>query len=170
VQRRPVIAIVGSGTAAEAAVSNAHELGRLIAEQGWVLITGGRDAGVMKAANAGAKQAKESLTIGILPDASTEVSPGVDVAIVTGIGEARNNIIVLSADVVVASGVEDAGTTSEVALALKNGRPVILLGTTDAARQFFSDIGGDDVHIAVSPMQAIQLVSNCLKVRRKEEE
>ena len=168
-QRRPVIAIVGSGTAAEAAVSNAHELGRLIAEQGWVLITGGRDAGVMKAANAGAKQAKESLTIGILPDASTEVSPGVDVAIVAGMGEARNNIIVLSADAVIACGVGDPGTTSEVALAIKNRKPVILLGVEDAARQFISDIGGDDVHIAISPMQAIQVVSNCLKVKREEE-
>ena len=169
-QRRPVIAIVGSGTAAEAAVSNAHELGRLIAEQGWVLITGGRDAGVMKAANAGAKQAKESLTIGILPDAGKEVSPDVDVAIVSGMGEARNNIIVLSADTVIACGVDDPGTASEVALAIKNRKPVILLDVADAARQFISDIGGDDVHIAVSPMQAIQLVSNCLKVKREEEE
>jgi uncharacterized protein (TIGR00725 family) len=169
VQRRSVIAIVGSGTATEAAVSNAHELGQLIAEQGWVLITGGRDAGVMKAANAGAKQAKESLTIGILPDASTEVSPGVDVAIVAGMGEARNNIIVLSADAVIACGVGDSGTASEVALAIKNRKPVILLDVADAARQFFSDIGGDDVHIAISPMQAIQVVSNCLKVKREEE-
>src|SRR5688572_14613180 len=61
--RRPVIAIIGSGKDLEPAVSNARELGRLIAENGWVLITGGRDAGVMRAANEGAKEVTPSVTI-----------------------------------------------------------------------------------------------------------
>src|SRR5688572_24378440 len=100
--RIPLIAVVGSGREIEAAVANARELGKLIAENGWVLITGGRNAGVMKAANEGAKQVDGSMTVGILPSPNVEVSPGVDVAIITDVGQARNNIIILSADVVVA--------------------------------------------------------------------
>ncbi|HYJ92893.1 MAG TPA: hypothetical protein VEV84_16395, partial [Pyrinomonadaceae bacterium] len=183
--RKPAIAVIGAGCETEPAVLNARELGRLIAENGWVLISGGRDAGVMKAANEGAKSAKENLTInstgrnatvreranesksaidcltiGILPNRDAEISPAVDVAIVTETGEARNNIIVLSANVVIACGVEGAGTASEVALALKNGKPVILLGANSAAREFFVGIGGEQIHIAESPEQAVRIVQD----------
>jgi uncharacterized protein (TIGR00725 family) len=161
--RRPTIAIVGSGREIEPAVSNACELGRLIAEQGWVLITGGRDAGVMRAANDGAKSAKDSLTIGILPNRNAEISPAVDVAIVTDTGEARNNIIVLSADVVIACGIDGAGTASEVALALKNSKPVLLLGASDEARKFFVQIGGNSINIAQSVAEAIQIASDLVE-------
>ena len=82
VARRPVIAVIGAGRDLEPAVSNARDLGRLIAENGWVLISGGRDVGVMNAANAGAKEVKDSLTIGILPDRTAAVSAFVDVAII----------------------------------------------------------------------------------------
>lgn len=160
--RKPVIAVLGAGRDVESAVSNARELGRLIAENGWVLVSGGRDAGVMRAVNEGAKAAKGGLTIGILPDRDSEVSPAVDVAIFTDSGEARNNIIVLSADVVIACGVEGAGTASEVALALKNGRPLILLGADDAAKRFFNGIAGGFLHIADSPDEAVQIVQEIL--------
>ena len=160
--RRPVIAIVGSGETDETDMSNARELGRLVAERGCVLITGGRDAGVMKAANEGAKLAKESLTIGILPDGDTKVSPFVDIAIVTETGEARNNIIVLSADVVIACGVDDPGTVSEVALALKAGKPVILLNSDAAAVEFFRSLGGDGIHVADSSDQAVEIAWECV--------
>jgi uncharacterized protein (TIGR00725 family) len=62
--RRPVIGIIGSGSDLEPAISNAFALGRLIAENGWILITGGRNTGVMKAANQGAKEVGDSLTVG----------------------------------------------------------------------------------------------------------
>src|SRR5215213_3878227 len=129
--RKPVIAIVGAGHDIALAVSNARELGRLIADRGWILITGGCDAGVMKAANEGAKEIEGSLTIGILPDSTSNVSPAVDIAIVTDIGQARNNVIVLSADFVIACGVDGAGTASEVSLAIKSGKPVILLAASE---------------------------------------
>ena len=161
--RKTLIAVVGAGWETEPAMSNARELGRLIAENGWVLITGGRDAGVMKAANEGAKEAKDGLTIGILPNAEVDVSPAVDVAIITDMGQARNNIIVLSADVVVACGVEGAGTASEVALALKNGKQLILLGANKEAKRFFSGIGEGSIHIAETPEAAIRIVSEQLE-------
>src|SRR5438034_5274075 len=156
--RKPVVAIIGAGRETEPAVSNARELGRLVAENGWVLVTGGRDSGVMNAANKGAKQAKDSLTIGILPNRDVDISPAVDVAIITDTGEARNNIIVVSADVVIACGVEGAGTASEVALALKNGKHVILLGGNEVAKAFFTGIGGHRIHIVESPEAAIRKV------------
>ena len=65
-------------------------LGRLIAEAGWVLLTGGRPAGVMEAASAGARSVPGSLTIGILPSGRDgPVSEEVDVAVFTDVGEAR---------------------------------------------------------------------------------
>jgi len=160
--RKPVIAIVGSGSEIEPPVSNARELGKLIAENGWVLITGGRDVGVMKAANEGAKEIEESLTIGILPDGDVDASPSVDVRIVTDMGQARNNIIVLSADVIIACGIDGAGTAAEVSLAIKNGKPVILLGASQEAMGFLEKICSDRVHSADSPREAISLVNRLL--------
>jgi len=165
--RKPVIAVVGTGLDVEPAVSNAGAMGRLIAENGWVLITGGRDAGVMKAANEGAKKIVGALTIGILPNSEVEASQAVDVAIVTDAGEARNNVIVLSADVVIACGVEGAGTASEVSLAIKNGKQVVLLGANDAATQFFTGIDENLIHLAATPEEAISLVKSLLARRTR---
>lgn len=158
-QRKPVIAIVGSGRETEPAISHASELGRLVADKDWVLITGGRDAGVMKAASEGAKQAG-GLTIGILPDRKTQVAAAVGVAIMTDMGEARNNIIVLSADVVVACGVDDPGTASEVALAIKADKPVILLSAAPEAVEFFRVIG--EVRVAESARVCIDQIEAVL--------
>jgi uncharacterized protein (TIGR00725 family) len=154
--RRPVIAVVGSGKDLEPAISNARQVGRLVAENGWVLITGGRDSGVMRAANDGAKVVDGSLTIGILPNREAGISPSVDVAIISDTGESRNNIIVLSADIVIACGVDGAGTASEVALAIKNGKPVVLFDANDTAREFFAGIGGSLIHTASSPADTIK--------------
>ena len=156
-KRKRVIAVIGAGSDVEPAVSNARALGKLIAENGWVLISGGRDAGVMRAANEGAKSVTNSLTIGVMPDRDAKVSPALDVAIVTDTGNVRNNIIVLSADVVIACGIDGAGTASEVALALKNRKQVVLLGVNEAARKFFTGIGGDRIHIAETPKEAIAI-------------
>ncbi len=136
--RRPVIGVMGGGEdASPAAVALAERLGERVAAEGWVLLTGGRDAGVMAAASRGAKRIPGSLTVGVLPSASGGVAPDVDVAIFTGMGNARNAINALSSDVVVAIGVSGVGTASEVALALKAGKPVILVAPTAQAKAFF---------------------------------
>jgi uncharacterized protein (TIGR00725 family) len=107
-------------------LENADKLGQLIAQAGWVLLTGGRAAGVMEASSKGAKSA-DGLTISVLPNQNTEgMSEFVDIAIISDMGNARNNINVLSSEVVIACGM-GLGTASEVALALKNGKKVILL-------------------------------------------
>lgn len=154
--RRRVIGIVGAGAPRPESYAAAQELGRLVAERGWIVLTGGRPAGVMAAACAGAKQVAGSLTLGILPGASEGAGPDVDVAVFTGMGDARNAINVLSSDVVVACGVEGPGTASEVALALCAGKPVILVGASPAARAFFASIG--QCREAADPDEAVRLI------------
>ena len=157
--RRTTVAVIGTGREIEPAISNARGVSRSIAGKGWVLITGGRDAGVMRAANEGAKSAKESLTIGILPSNDVTISADVDVAVISDMGEARNNIIVLSADAIIACGVDGAGTASEIALAIKAGKPVVLLGASDLAKDFFAEIGEDKVFFAETADDAVEKVS-----------
>jgi uncharacterized protein (TIGR00725 family) len=118
----------------------------------------------MDAAARGAKEVAGSLTIGILPD-DAPPSPAIDVAIRTGLGQARNNVNVLTSDVVVAAGLEGPGTLSEVALALKAARPVVLLGASPTARAFFGEFGGAQVYHADSPEAAVELVATLLANR-----
>lgn len=134
--RKIIIGVMGPGeNATQSDIENAYELGKRIAEQGWVLLTGGRNVGVMEAASQGAKL-WDGLTIGILPGNNSKgISEAVDIAIFTDMHNARNNINVLSSDVVVACGM-GLGTASEVALALKNKKPVILLTDTDSQAFF----------------------------------
>jgi uncharacterized protein (TIGR00725 family) len=102
-------------------------VGRLLAERGAVLVCGGL-GGTMEAACRGARGAGGT-TIGILPGLDrADANPYVDVAVPTGLGEARNALVVRAADVVIAVG-GGYGTLSEIALALKAGKRVIGLGT-----------------------------------------
>ncbi len=98
-----------------------------MAERDAVVVCGGL-AGVMEAACRGAKQSG-GITVGILPGLSRDAAnPYVDVAVATGLGEARNALVVRAADVLIAVG-GGHGTLSEIALALKAGKRVIGLGT-----------------------------------------
>jgi uncharacterized protein (TIGR00725 family) len=125
--RKPVVGVMGGSAVSAEVEATAFELGRAVAARGWTLLNGGRNCGVMAASARGAKQAG-GFTIGILPDRDAAAAcPDLDVAIATGMGDARNLINVLSSDVVIALA-GGAGTASEVALALKNGKRVILLG------------------------------------------
>lgn len=160
--RRPVVGVMGAGESASASdCALAERLGEEIARQGWVLLTGGRDCGVMAAANRGAKRVEGSLTIGILPGASGSVSPDVDVAIFTGMGNARDAINVLSSQVVVSCGAGGPGTAAEVALALKSGRPVVLVGAPPSAEEFFRGLGG--------VIRSVQSAGDAIALIRREE-
>lgn len=150
-----IIGVMGPGAQATPTdCRHAFQLGQLIAQAGWVLLCGGRNAGVMDAVSQGAKSAG-GLTVGILPDSRPEaISPAVDIPILTAMGSARNNINVLSSKVVIACGM-GAGTASEVALALKAQKPVILLNSSSASQQFFQALAPENVLIAQTPEQAI---------------
>lgn len=159
---RPIVGVMGPGDGArDEDVAAAEALGRRIAGEGWTLLTGGRDAGVMAAANRGAKAAGGT-TIGVLPGTTRGgVSPDVDFPIVTGLGNARNNVNVLSSDVVVACGM-GAGTASEVALALKFGKPVVLLNGNEPSRAFWTSLAPRGVHVADGVDAAIQTIRGLL--------
>jgi hypothetical protein len=118
---------MGGAEATAEVIEQARTLGRLIAENGWVLLNGGRDAGVMAASARGAAEAG-GLVVGILPGDSYEgATEHLTIAIPTGLGDARNAVNVLASHVVVALP-GGAGTLSEIALALKSERPVVTLG------------------------------------------
>lgn len=128
--RKPVIAVLGGHDAPAADERLAAEVGRLLAEQEAVLLCGGR-GGVMAAACRGASSAG-GLCIGLLPDDDDhQANDFLTVALPTGLGHARNAVLVCAAAAVIAIG-GGAGTLSEIGLALKAGRPVIGLGTWEA--------------------------------------
>jgi uncharacterized protein (TIGR00725 family) len=162
--KKITIGIMGPGLGArETDCQVAYELGRSIALSGWVLLTGGRNVGVMEAANQGAKQ-ENGLTVGILPTADDHgISEAVDIVIFTDMGNARNNINVLSSDVVVACGM-GSGTASEVALALKSNKPVILLNCDRQTQMFFQQLSGDQVWVSDSVEEAMQTIKKILNI------
>ena len=128
----------------------------------FVTLSGGRDAGVMAAVNRGAKSAG-GLTVGILPDRERRgISVHVDIHIITDMGSARNNINVLSSDVIIACGM-GRGTAAEIALALKAEKKVILLACPAAAQTFFRELGGAHVSVAGTPEEAVAICTVVVK-------
>jgi uncharacterized protein (TIGR00725 family) len=125
VKRAPVIAVIGAGDAPSDVLDLARATGTEIAACGAVLICGGR-GGVMAAAAQGARE-RGGHTMGILPSYDpNQANPYIEFAVATGMGEARNAIIIGSANAVIALSGE-GGTLSEIGLALKLGRPVVAL-------------------------------------------
>lgn len=134
VSRTLQIAVVGASSCDEDTAALAREVGAEIARAGAWLVCGGR-GGVMSAACAGAKQAG-GRTIGVLPGVDGASSPPndhLDAVLYTGLNQARNQIVVLSAAVVLAIG-GGWGTLSEIAFALKFRIPVVLLGSWNLRR------------------------------------
>lgn len=125
------ISVVGRGVGTDTALETAERVGTVIAERGHTLVCGGR-TGVMEAACRGAT-AGGGETIGILPGTQTaEANEYVDIPIVTGIGEARNVLVALNGDGVIAIGGR-YGTLSEIAHALNFDRPVAGIDTHEVA-------------------------------------
>jgi uncharacterized protein (TIGR00725 family) len=139
--RRTVVGVIGPGDGATALECEAaRRVGGLLAAAGWVTLTGGWNAGVMDAASRGAREAG-GLTVGLLPGRDSDgASPAVDVVIPTGLGEARNNLVVLASDALVCCGMS-AGTASEAALALRAGKPLVLLAPADETLVFLRSLG-----------------------------
>jgi uncharacterized protein (TIGR00725 family) len=145
------VAVCGPSLATEEEASLAEEVGRRLAEAGAVVVCGGL-GGVMDAAARGARQAG-GMAVGILPGESRAGASGhLTVAVPSGMGEARNALVVRAADAVIAIAGE-FGTLSEIALALKMGKPVVGLGTWDLSRPGTPD----PVARADTPEQAVAL-------------
>jgi len=160
----PYIAVVGGGDRLPAAQRRSAEaVGRAVAEAGAVLVCGGL-GGVMEAACRGA-HAGGGLTVGILPGRDRgEANPHVDVVIPTGLGEARNALVVRCADAVVALAGE-FGTLSEIALALQAGIPVVGLDTWELGRGG-APLPVDPVVRAGDPARAVELALELARTAR----
>jgi uncharacterized protein (TIGR00725 family) len=154
---RPLyIAVIGGGRCNAAEYSLAESVGRLIGGMGAILVCGGL-AGIMEAAARGAKEAGGA-TIGVLP--GHERAPGnpyLDYSITTGLGHARNLAVVSSGDAVIAVG-GGYGTLSEIGLAAKVGRPVVILGGWRLQR----DQGTEGIWYASTAEEALTLAVEAL--------
>ena len=127
-----IIAVIGNSSYSAEEAELAETVGELLAQRGATVICGGL-GGVMEAVCHGAKS-EGGLTLGILPGENpSTANPWVDIPVVTGIGEARNVVVVKSAQAVIAIG-GSYGTLSEIAYALKSGIPVIGLHTWSLSR------------------------------------
>lgn len=123
------VAVVGGYEASDDDLAAAEEVGRLLAEAGAIVVTGGRE-GIAAAASRGATAAG-GLTVGILPSRSrAEANEWVRVAVPTGLGETRNALVVMDADAVIAFPGK-FGTLAEIAFALNAGTLVLGLGSWD---------------------------------------
>jgi uncharacterized protein (TIGR00725 family) len=166
--RKIIVGVMGPGENATPEDNEiAFELGRSIAKEGWVVLTGGRSFGVMDAAMKGARDVN-GLTIGILPDGNEQLaSENADIRIVTGMGSGRNYLSVLSSHIIVVLGMA-AGTASEVALAIKANKRIILLNQDEITIRFFKNIGTYRIMVAKDVEETIKLMKEFLTVRKNK--
>jgi uncharacterized protein (TIGR00725 family) len=151
------IGVIGAGKAKDGEKRIAKEVGMEIGKAGHILICGGL-GGVMEGAAKGVKS-QGGLSVGILPGGKKEeANQYIDVAIVTAMSHARNAIIARTADVLLAVG-GGAGTLSEIALAQKIGKPVILL--KDAMPKFSPM--SKETYLASSPKEAVELAEKIVR-------
>jgi uncharacterized protein (TIGR00725 family) len=151
VTRELYVAVVGPSAGTPAELALGEEIGRLIGEAGAVLVCGGM-GGVMEAAASGCARAGGK-SVGVLPGESRlDANPYLTVAVATGMGEGRNVVVVRTADVVIAVHGE-FGTLSEIALALKTGKPVVGLGTWELGK---AGLPVDAIVQAEDPKDAVE--------------
>jgi uncharacterized protein (TIGR00725 family) len=152
---RKIIGVIGGGAAGAEILGMAEETGRLIAGNGFTLISGGM-SGVMEASAKGAKE-EGGTTIGILPHTDRhEANSYIDIPIATGFGEGRNLVIIRTADILIAIDGE-YGTLSEIAFALKMKKPVIGLRTWDIPGIIKAETPIEAVNIAVEILNDIKI-------------
>jgi len=150
-----IIGIMGGHVCSEGEARQAYRVGQMLAEKGIILLCGGR-GGVMESAARGAAESG-GMVLGILPGRNPSESPPnpyVSIPIFTGLGDARNVLNVLSSDGIIAIG-GGWGTLSEIALARKNGKPVVLLHSWKLAHPLFPI---EDVLEAENPEDAVHRI------------
>jgi len=152
------IVVIGSALIRDKKTEELCErLGFLLAKNGYIVICGGR-SGVMEAVCRGAKQGG-GITVGILPDKGQSANPYLDIVIPTGMGNARNAILVLCSHIVIAVGGE-LGTLSEISLALKEGKKVMVLKTEEGISTKIARIlKGHNISIYETPEEILQAIT-----------
>ena len=138
--RHKIAAIIGPGEGAtDHNITQAFNVGSICAQKGYTVLTGGRKSGVMHSALEGAK-AHNGTTIGILPGSdANDASEFVDIPICTNMGQSRNLVNILSADVIISVGM-GPGTASEISLAVKHEKHVYMLADHPSHATFFDSL------------------------------
>ena len=151
-QGKVFIGVIGAGTCSKKIYDLAYEVGKYIAKAGAILVCGGL-GGVMEGAAKGAKDNKGA-TVGILPGVDkAEANPYIDIPIVTGLGEARNLVVIRSSDAIIALPGQ-FGTLSELSFCLKLEKPVVGLSTWDVSEKIIK---------TKDPQEAVKSVLEALK-------
>lgn len=158
------VAISGPRHCTQADADNARRVGELLGQRGAIVFCGGRDLGVMGAVAAGVRSVG-GICVGILPGHDRQgASPDLTVTIPTDIGEARNNVLVLSGDALIVIG-GSWGTLSEMALGMRRGDiPVIVLGGWKLFDQNDQAVPG--LHEAASPEEAVELAFRLAELKQ----
>lgn len=165
---KKIIGIMGPSKATDEQMNNAFELGKYCAEHGYVTLTGGLKAGIMDEALRGAKQ-QNGLTVGIMPtDDKSKYSEYIDIPIVTTAKSGRNITEVLTSDLLIACGIS-AGTSSEISLAIKPGKPIVLVGMDDITNNFYRQlIPSNQLNIVNNYQEAIQVIERIFENENQE--
>jgi uncharacterized protein (TIGR00725 family) len=162
--RRPIVSVIGAGVSSPEQDADAEKVGRLLAEQGIILACGGR-GGVMQAACRGAIRAG-GISVGFLPGLDLrDANPYLSIALPTGLNHARNVLVVLAGQVVIAIG-GGSGTLSEIAIALKMGKKVVGLNTWRA-----EDHRGEtaDIYQVETPEEAVSAATSFISLNEPGE-
>ena len=155
-----IIGVMGAGeSSCQTDITLAYDVGREIAQKGWVLLCGGRNQGVMEAAAKGASE-HGGTTVGVLPgEDRSEMSMYIQIPIITGMGQARNQINILSSDYVIALANQPGpGTMNEIYLAIKYKKPLILISE------------GSSENMPLLPLEKVHTVLNAAEAVKKIDE
>ncbi len=158
-QNKPIVGVMGASECDGPTAALAEEVGRLVAQRGAVLLNGGR-GGVMEASARGAAEAG-GMTVGILKGTDrnhSKANPHIHLAIRTGLGDARNWINVSASDVLIAIA-GGWGTLSEIALAKKIGKTVVLLDSWSLSSAW----ADDGLSVAQTPAEAVAMAFEALE-------
>ena len=154
-KQKTFIGVIGAGDCSEDICELAEKVGEWIAQAGAVLVCGGL-GGVMEAAAKGAKK-QGGITVGILPGVDkAQANPYIDFPVVTGLGEGRNLLVIRNSDVLIAFPGK-FGTLSEIAFALKIGKPVVGLSTWNVSGEIIKATNAQEaVSMALDRAEALR--------------
>ena len=154
-KQKTFVGVIGAGDCSEEICELAEKVGEKIAQAGAVLVCGGL-GGVMEAAAKGAKS-QSGITVGILPGVDkAQANPYIDFPVVTGLGEGRNLLVVRNSDALIAFPGK-FGTLSEIAFALKIGKPVVGLSTWNVSGEIIKATNAQEaVSMALDRARALR--------------
>ena len=154
-KQKTFIGVIGAGDCSEEICEQAKKVGERIAQAGAVLVCGGM-GGVMEAAAKGAKS-QSGITVGIMPGVDkAQANPYIDFPVVTGLGEGRNLLVVRNSDALIAFPGK-FGTLSEIAFALKIGKPVVGLSTWNVSEEIITATNAQEaVSMALDRARALR--------------